>query len=330
MDEIDHPPLAKYLYGAWLARLGEAEPDLADKHWWLLHSGDAAQRETFLIEARGRVGTVRLMHARLLAAVFFALAAFGLLWVAWLIGGGGFACAATICFLLMRLSPLSSTWALADHLLLALCLFQLGATIRWGQTARDGSCASWWWAPLAGILLALCLLTKLSGAIQLGVVACAFTGMLFPPRLQLRRGIVQMGLLLCVAAGIAWWLNPAWRDPFVTLPRMFAHRAAELSNQELQSGIVFLPLWVRVVVPLRQLLFDWGLVVDGIRHPIGFALMLWGLVALAARPSSPSRSSSSAGGGSRASIPNPSCSGRRTIRARSSSAVIRSCCATRR
>lgn len=286
-DALDHPPLAKYLFGAALVTGGIRLVSLEPKRWWASRDLDFLDYEAFKRECARRLPSGALSRARLLSSL--AMAASGVALFA-LVSAALSPPAGFTALLLYGLSPLARTVAgkaVSDGIFLFLLLACALAQASWLRRAesRAGLRAA---SALLGAVCGLAFLTKLNGLLCL-----AITGVVFVLALarRLRRGEptgdlwLSSGIILGVFALTVVALNPSlYGRPWGFICDMLEHRWRRV---ELQTAVLYpqaLPTpQLRFSYALRSLFFteDWFFSVA--RFPLLLLLSAIGLPCLVRR-----------------------------------------------
>ncbi len=236
-DALDHPPLAKYMVGAALASEGLVPVSLSDKDYWFERAFLPYDHAAFVESLRRRVSVRALFLSRLASgAAMFCACALTAAAGDWLISAEAGLLAA---FLLVTaaITRVVAAEAVSDGLFVALELACALAQASWAaRLARDKR-----FSPgrslLCGALAAALFDTKISGALELPLLAAALVAALAcePRSHRLRRAVLSSaaaaaaaGLLVVVA------LNPSlYSRPFSFVLSMFRHRRDTLAIQRL-------------------------------------------------------------------------------------------------
>lgn len=251
-DAIDHPPLAKYFYGAALALGGERIQDLGLKRWW---QEQADGHRLFELPHAWIIQRIPLSTIHI-ARIGAAIASFLSLILVSLIGARLFSPQ------IGALGALFTAWnaefrtigtqALADPVLVLVVLLGFLATLHWvDAVATENRGRQWSIALLIGIIAGLGFSTKFNGCLILAAplfaAGLANTGSLRTP---VTRGCLvlaaQVIVMAAAAAIIALLLNPAlWPNPAAALAAMWHHRIERIAIQRFLFGCGFAPLGLK-------------------------------------------------------------------------------------
>lgn len=228
VDAYDHPPLAKFLFGAVLPERYVAH-SLTAKHWWLARAFVPlpGPQAAFEAQVRALVDLRTLQRARLASTLAVGLAC---LFLAAL--GAGFLGlpAASVAALLLVLMPLTrelAAQAVADGpfigAIVAVAFIQSEAA----RSASAGRRRPLLLAALAGLLSGLAFDIKIS-AIGEVVLLAAGWGLSVEPALAAQMTVLALG----VGALAAYAANPSlYPAPFGFVEGMFRHRMEAWSLQ---------------------------------------------------------------------------------------------------
>jgi hypothetical protein len=293
-DTLDHPPVARYLFGAVAATTGFIESSAADKEWWARRGADVLDIAGFQQEIDARIPRPALSACRMattLAMIAAAMLLFALVAGAWSQAAGAFAAAA---FVLHPRVLHMAVQATSDPFFVALLLANLvvlgRVVIGFWRTGRLSIATT----VALGILSALHFSTKINGSISLviNLIALAIAAVLpgAAPEAKgvkvriyraIRAGVLMTLVFIAVAVGV----NPSlWHDPLGFLADMVRFR---LQLIELQSTVFLgdaLPaLDLRFGVLARRLLFDEDPVLGAVRFPLLLIGVSLGMVAAVRR-----------------------------------------------
>jgi hypothetical protein len=283
LDAIDHPPLAKYYYGAVLDLQEMVEPTIEAKNWWLSESGDYSKGPEFTTGMNERVSKERLQLARTAASFLFVFAALGVYILASTIAGSWTGALAALLFIGNGVVNGLAPYVFTDFLLIGLVAFGSASIFIWlkswcnaaaGQVARK----SWFFALLSGVLIGLAILAKFNGIIQFGLLAVALgLALLFCAK---RRGLIvaQAAVAVIIACVVVVALDPTALHTPLSMITAILFRTTELANDEIMSGLSGVSVYSRFAFAFQTLFFEHGLPLDKIYLPIGLLLTITGLL----------------------------------------------------
>jgi len=236
-DALDHPPLAKFLFGAVLAPAGLLPQSSADKQLWFERAFLPYDGAAFVASLRARVPPRALFLARLADSGAFLLAcALTALAGAWLIAPEAGALAA----LLLALSGIvrvCAAQAVSDGLFVALELACALAQAAWAARLVRARRFSPAWSLACGVLAGALFDVKISGLLEIPLLAVTVAAVLAAePRSKSLRAAALKSALAAAAAAVlsAVALNPSlYREPLQFALAMFAHRRETLDVQRL-------------------------------------------------------------------------------------------------
>lgn len=225
-DAYDHPPLAKFYYGAVLASIDAEAHSLQAKEWWLARTDQVFDRARFLQELEALIPRAVLRRARTAAAAAVALACLGVALVAGRLVRPGPAAATAVLLALMPLARVVAGQVLSDGPLLALLMLALYGQTRLAEGSALPRRRRLALAAACGALAGLAFDTKISAGLE---------AILLPLSLAAADGAEALplaGLALACAGATAFAANPSlWRGPFRFAAGMFEHRVEVLRFQ---------------------------------------------------------------------------------------------------
>jgi hypothetical protein len=236
-DALDHPPIAKIYFGAFLAPAGLLPDSLADKRLWFDRAFLPYDHAAFVAALRERISARALFLGRLAnsAAILLACALVALVGAEAVSAEAG--AAAALLLVLAAVARAVAAQAVADGLFLALELACAAAQAFWAaDLARERRfCAAR--SLLCGALAGALFDVKISGALELALLAAAVAAALTAaPRSKPLRGAAAASLATAAAAAafVAVALNPSlYREPCAFVLAMFRHRRETVALQSL-------------------------------------------------------------------------------------------------
>jgi hypothetical protein len=236
-DALDHPPLAKFLFGAALAPAGLLPVSATDKDRWFDRAFLPYDHAAFVAALNEKVSARALRRARAVAAAAMLLAcALTALAGTWLISPEAGALAALL-LVLAGVTRSVAAEAVSDGPFVALELAGALAQAAWAaRMARDRRFSPAW-SLLCGALAGALFDVKISGILAFPLLAAsAAAALASAPRSRPLRGAVVRSVAAAVAAGalVAVALDPSlYREPLAFAFAMFRQRASTLAIQRL-------------------------------------------------------------------------------------------------
>lgn len=278
-DLTDHPPMAKYYYGAILNLRGWNEKTVTNLNFWLSQS-TSPHREQYNRKLNELARKERLLLAKAGASLLLVLLAASAYMLGAAIGGARLGAIFSVVMLLNGSALRLSQLVLSDLLLVSLVMFDTAILIIWSRRwLEENGQKTWSVAVAAGIVLALTSLTRLNGMIQVGA-ALVFVATLAASSPQSRGAIIRQSLAMGALAGLAMlFLNPAFLNDSHALFNMLKFRHGELAHIEQWNGPSQVPLCDRIMFALNLGIRDSGLNRTKNGFPIGLAFMVIGSMA---------------------------------------------------
>lgn len=237
-DALDHPPLAKYLFGFVRSLQGIHLDNLDFKNWWFREADDDLRVDEFLKKNEKLVPTELLFAGRMLSTLSFIGCAFLLGLMAKSFLGREMALVSVLFFLSSIGVQSLAVQHVADGIFLFLLLFVILIQMKWVIALRNGSPVAGL-SLLAGILSSLLFLTKINGISSLGVSAflgiyCLFENKDVSRACRFKKVLVSGGILATSFVFVSCLLNPSFfSDPIGFAMGMFRHRSERLALQQL-------------------------------------------------------------------------------------------------
>lgn len=259
-DALDHPPFGKYYYGAFLWLKGMNEQTIENKEWWLSKSGDELNRDVFRQGLQERIDEAKIAWARVAASATFIMFIIAMYILGTVLGSPHLGAFASLVASIHLQVLASGTLVMVDLLLLALVVLQTAATLLWMRSwIEDKGKKSLRWALVAGTVATFAALTKLNGLLcfgTLGIVTCITV---FASADKRKIIIMQSIAAFLVALGFLYLLNPTFQNAPTALLDMIHWRAVEIKADEMLEGAAYMPLYDRLVIAFRAILFnsDW-------------------------------------------------------------------------
>ena len=237
-DALDHPPLAKFMFGALLERDGLAAGSLTAKERWFKRSAIVYDRPEYTRQLRRQIPPRALWLARLGSGACMALACLFLSLLGALAFSPGVGAAAALLLVLAPLTRILAAQAVSDSLFTALLLGCALAQALWCRRLVATGRFSIGWSALCGGLIGLLFGTKILGIAGLPLmylsVAFAAAGRPKPVRFA---ALLSAAIATTAAAAVAIACNPSlYREPVSFTAAMFRHR---LETVELQKILFF-------------------------------------------------------------------------------------------
>lgn len=275
-DCLDHPPVAKYLFGAVAASDGYIVDSLKLKEWWfdsVFHLEARAMKEMM----RDEIPQSTLYWGRLVCTALFAASCIVLFWIGTSVLAPWTAALAAIimaaCPIVLYRSALIYSGAPFCLLLLLLVRAQIGWLKHCGRGVR------WigWRAICIGLLSAFLVNTKINGLVILPCVTGVIAAGLLVRRKRAPSGdaptirrlladvLVSAALVMATFLIAAIAMNPSLHcEPIEFVKAMFEHRWKALEFQMTAHYIHSLPTWplmasgvVRGLFFANDWLFEW-------------------------------------------------------------------------
>jgi len=261
-DALDHPPLAKYLFG-WIAyENGYPITSISLKEWWNRYDLNLPLRVPFVIHLRMKIPLSVLWWARFTTMFFL----WGSALLIFFIGFRSMSpMTGTIAAFLFAASPLTATvatLATADALFLFLLLAVVaaGVSVLSDPPSRPAHLVGL--SLVFGFLCALHFNTKINGILSLAtaILTCFFASVpLLSPR---STKVIVVGAMLLTLITTSFLstvlLNPSLSDtPLETVSAMFSRRWERIAvQQQIFSGEALITVSDRMVTGLKRVLFD--------------------------------------------------------------------------
>ncbi len=245
-DCVDHPPVAKFVFGAALAPGDHVVKTLDYKEWWIRHQLDSDGYAQFAARLREGIPLKVLFRGRLVSTASFAISA----WLMFVIARRAFSSAvawwALVFFSIFPQVLKYAALGMAEGLHLLLLLLSVWVQLAWVERVIAGRPVGLTTAGLAAVL-ALLFNTKITGlaALPLSVFALAAScwtarragseacGVgIGRTRLMLRSCGASAALLVAFAL-LAVAMNPSlYQGPIGFIAAMFRHRWHQVELQQ--------------------------------------------------------------------------------------------------
>lgn len=237
LDALDHPPLAKYMYGFFF-RLANAPriTSLTLKNWWHANDDDFFHHWQFIQKNQERIPLVLLQVGRLLSTGFLFLCALTIYFILkdtfspWV----GFLTA--LLFSMHEVVRSVGGLIVADGLFLFFVLFAIRLQQLWmGALFKADKKSAFALSLSLGIVVGLAFLTKLNGMVALFTTVVVF---IFPwitsekKQIGITNWVPSLALMLIAFFATTWLLNPSlYSHPFQFLASMFEYRSTKVELQ---------------------------------------------------------------------------------------------------
>ncbi len=294
-DCLDHPPVAKYLFGAVAASAGYVADSPARKEWWFQNVFNMHPRSLNKI-MQAEIGLPALVRGRLVCTALFAASCMVIFWI----GAVTFApWTAALAAVLMAACPIVLDFSVKIESEAPFCLLLLlliRAQIGWLNHCGAGTLKVGWRAICIGLLIAVLANTKLNGLAGLPCAMMVIAAGVLVQRWRVPGGeapttrrllhdmLVSAPLVMVAFLIAAIAINPSlYSRPFEFVRGMFESRWAELEFQMLAYFMGTLPTWPLVTAGVVRGLFfanDWIFVWSSI--PVLLLLFLIGVGGLPA------------------------------------------------
>lgn len=280
-DAIDHPPMAKYLFGMALKPFDLVPQSIELKEYWRSNDLNIPNFFPFLKSLQERTSTEALKVGRWVSTVFFALSAL----MVFILGRYFFSQAvgfmATALFCTNKLVNQLAMNVVSDGILLFFILVGVALQVVWVNRYRDnknvlGICIG------LSVVSALAYLTKINGLGVLGLSALTilYYGLSCPYKKFPQKVLsVFFNLLIMtsVCALLVYALNPSlWGDFLNFQQSMFLHRLERVGVQMNAFYWFALPSFsLQVSYFIKRLLFDHDIFYGATHLPLflsGFVL----------------------------------------------------------
>ncbi len=245
-DALDHPPLAKYLFGFVRSLQGVHLDNLDFKNWWFREADDDLRVDEFLEKNAKLVPVQLLFSGRLLSTLSFIGCAYLLWFIVCSFLSNGTALASVLVFCSLILIHTLAVQQVADGIFLFFLLFVILLQVRWVRSLREGKNLVGL-SLLIGILSALLFLTKINGILSLGVflllgIFC-ISGSCPETRGKNFKRVILSGLVTGLTFTlVSYLLNPSfYEDPIGFVLAMFKYRSQRLALQQILFPTTSIP-----------------------------------------------------------------------------------------
>lgn len=260
-DAIDHPPLAKYIFGAAIDFVNQTPDSLENKKWWHEIDLDLKNAEKNIQIMRDRINSQSLQATRLTSTVFFAVASVVLYLTASLSFNPICGVITTVLFVFHPIVLSLAQMTMADGLFLALMLVTVCLQIQlFNKICRNGS--GIYHAISLGVAQGLLFSTKILGAasVPIAAISILLTGCV---QNKIKNNKIKHShfLFSILAMFVSFLLvtqliNPSlWHDPLRFIETMFTHRLNRVALQmsvfywhAVPSTLLSLSLFVRKIL----------------------------------------------------------------------------------
>lgn len=280
LDAIDHPPLAKYLFGTVLAVQGMPITSLRYKNWWHTYNEDFIRIQDFLRISNQVIPLSAYKSTRALSAFFM----WGAALVTFLLFQKAFSTRVGILtVLLFAVHPTvlkTASMALSDGIFLFFTVLSFYLEYLWLERLSQKQ-NSFFLSTALGFSLACTFLTKIIGLANVGGIGVIFIGLLLRRRKQNFRTLLKHGAwVFLVFFGVSYLLNPSfYSEPLSFLLKMVDHRWERVvlqMNMDLTHAIF--TRFVGISIFLRALFFDLDPIFQRLHIPFNLILFSIGIL----------------------------------------------------